>query len=131
MTTSIVFSNPELIHAPSGAYSHGVLVPAQTNLLFIAGQIGVRPDGSLGKNIHEQADQIFLNILAVLHANEMDYTDIVKMTTYVVAGQPGADVGAARRKHFGLHRPTATFFYVSQLYAPEWFVEIDAIAAKV
>src|SRR5450631_3820621 len=94
MTASIVFTNPELIHAPSGAYSHGVLVPAQANMLFVAGQIGIRPDGSLGENIYEQADQIFSNILAVLHASEMDYTDIVKMTTYVVAGQPGADVGA-------------------------------------
>jgi len=131
MTGSIVFSNPDGIHAPMGAYSHGVAVPAGARLLFIAGQVGNRPDGSLGATILEQADQIFLNMLTILNANGMDPTDIVKMTTYVVDGQPGADVGAARRKHFGAHRPTATFFYVSQLYAPEWFVEIDAIAAKV
>jgi enamine deaminase RidA (YjgF/YER057c/UK114 family) len=130
MTQAVLFSNPQGVHAPAGAYSHAVVAPASARTLFIAGQVGVRPDGSLGESISEQADQIFLNLLAILRAHEMDAGDIVKMTTYVVAGQPADEVGVARRRHLGAHRPAATLVYVSQLYAPEWFVEIDAIAAK-
>jgi enamine deaminase RidA (YjgF/YER057c/UK114 family) len=127
----IVFSNPDGVPPPAGAYSHGVLVPPGASTLFIAGQIGLRSDGTLGATIGEQAEQVFQNIVGILRGHGMEPGDIVKLTTFVVAGQPAADVGVARRQHLGSHRPAATLVYVSQLYAPEWFVEVEAIAAKV
>ena len=40
------FDNPAGVHAPLGLYSHTATVPAGTELLYVSGQVGVRPDGS-------------------------------------------------------------------------------------
>ena len=128
MPTAPAFSNPAAVHAPLGLYSHTVIVPAETRLLYISGQVGVRPDGSVGETIAEQADQVFANIIAHLRAHGVDATSIVKLTTFMVAGQDGEAVRDARRKHLGSHRPASTAVYVSQLVDPRWFVEVEAIA---
>lgn len=125
----IAFSNPSTVHAPLGLYGHTALVPAQTRLFYLSGQIGVRPDGSCGETIAEQADQVFANIIALLKAHGLEASSIVKLTTFMVAGQDGDHVRAARRKHLGDHRPTSTAVYVSQLVDPRWLVEVEAIAA--
>lgn len=122
--------NPATVHAPMGAYSHAVAVPAGTETLFISGQVGARPDGSHPATVGEQADQALANIVAILAANAMGVEHIVKLTTYVVAGQPIADVRAARLKYLGDHKPASTAVYVAALVAPEWLVEIEAVAAK-
>jgi enamine deaminase RidA (YjgF/YER057c/UK114 family) len=123
------FSNPDGVHAPLGLYSHTVSVPNGTGLLYISGQVGVRPDGSAGESIAEQADQVFANIVALLRAHGLGPSSIVKLTTFIVAGQDGEEVRNARRKHLGSHRPASTAVYVSQLVDPRWFVEVEAIAA--
>jgi enamine deaminase RidA (YjgF/YER057c/UK114 family) len=107
-----------------------VSVPEGTELVFVSGQVGVRPDGSTPASIEEQAEQVFANILALLKAHELDATSIVKLTTFMVAGQSGDAVRAARRKHLGAHRPASTAVFVSQLVDPAWLVEVEAVAAK-
>ncbi len=118
------------MHAPLGLYSHTVLVPSGTELLFLSGQLGVRMDGSVGESIAEQADQVFANIVSLLHAHDLEVSSIIKLTAYMVAGQNGQHVRDARIKHLGSHRPASTAIYVSQLVDPKWFVEVDAVAAK-
>ena len=105
-------------------------MPQGTELLFISGQLGVRPDGSTPSSIGEQADQVFSNIVALLRAHDLEPTDIIKLTTFMVAGQDGNAVRAARLKHLGSHRPASTAVFVSQLVDPAWFVEVEAIASK-
>ena len=56
MTT---FTNPTEVHVPNG-YSHSALVPAGTELVFLSGQVGVRPDGSTPPTLEEQARIISL-----------------------------------------------------------------------
>jgi 2-iminobutanoate/2-iminopropanoate deaminase len=129
MSTALAFSNPDTVHAPLGLYSHTVVVPAGARLLYISGQVGVWPDGSVGETIAEQADQTFANIITLLRAHGLEATDIIKLTTFMVAGQDGEDVRNARRKHLGSHRPASTAVYVSQLVDPRWLVEVEAIAA--
>src|SRR5215204_5839161 len=102
---SLSFSNPSCVHAPLGLYSHTVSVPEGTELLFISGQLGVRPDGTTLPTIAEQADQVFANIVALLGFHGLAPTDIIKLTTFMVAGQDGDAVRAARLKHLGSHRP--------------------------
>lgn len=68
---TIEYLNPPDVHPPLGLYSHTVAVPAGTDLIFISGQVGVRPDGTTPSSIAEQADQVF--------ANEVD----------AIAGRPG------------------------------------------
>lgn len=127
---SLSFANPSGVHIPLGLYSHTVSVPADTELLFISGQLGVRPDGTTPSTIAEQADQVFSNIIALLQAYGLSATDIIKLTTFMVAGQDGDAVRAARLKYLGSHRPASTAVFVSALVEPGWFVEVEAVAAK-
>lgn len=124
------FSNPAGVHAPLGLYSHTVVVPAGTELIYLSGQLGVRPDGSTPATMAEQADQVFANLIAHLRAHGLDATSIVKLTTFMVAGHDGDAVRAARLKHLGAHRPASTAVFVSQLVDPAWFVEVEAVAAR-
>ena len=128
---SVKHSNPPAVHPPLGLYSHTVSVPAGTELIFLSGQLGVRPDGSTPTTMAEQADQVFANIVALLRSHGLEANSIVKLTTFMVAGHDGDAVRAARLKHLGSHRPASTAVFVSQLVDPAWFVEVDAVAAKV
>lgn len=127
---TINLSNPSAVHPPLGLYSHTASVPAGSELVYLSGQLGVRPDGSTPDNIAEQADQVFANIVALLKAHGLAPENIVKLTTFMVAGQDGDAVRAARIKHLGAHRPASTAVFVSQLVDPAWFVEVDAVAAR-
>ncbi len=126
----ISFSNPSGVHSPLGLYSHTVTVPSNTELLFISGQVGVRPDGSTPVTIEEQADQVFANIVALLNSHGLEASNIIKLTTFMVAGQDGDAVRAARLKYLGSHRPASTAVFIAELVDPTWFVEVEAVAAK-
>lgn len=127
---AVRYSNPAGVHAPLGLYSHTVSVPEGTELIFLSGQVGVRPDGSAPATIADQADQVFANIIMLLKAHGLEASSIVKLTTFMVAGHDGDAVRAARLKHLGSHRPASTAVFVSQLVDPAWFVEVEAVAAK-
>ena len=79
----------------------------------------------------EQSDQVVANIVALLKAHGLAPTSIGMLTTFMVAGQDGDAVRAARRKHLGSHRPASTAIVVSQLVDPGWFVEVDAVPARL
>jgi 2-iminobutanoate/2-iminopropanoate deaminase len=128
--TVLEFTNPANVHAPLGLDSHTVVVPSGTELVYLSGQLGVRPDGSTADSIAEQADQAFGNIVFLLRAHGLDPSSIVKLSTFIVAGQDGQAVQEARLKHLGSHRPASTAVYVSQLVDPKWLVEVEAIAAR-
>lgn len=99
-------------------------------MVFISGQIGMRPDGTVPPSIGEQAEQVFSNISALLAAHHLGPEALVKLTAFIVAGQ---DVQAVRQVRTGFlkgHRPTSTIVYVSQLVEPGWHVEIEAVAAR-
>ncbi|WP_161974581.1 RidA family protein [Piscinibacter terrae] len=127
---SLRFDNPATVHPPLGLYTHTVTVPEGTQLLYLSGQLGVRPDGSTPPTIAEQADQVFSNIVTLLDAHGLQPTDIIKLTTFIVAGQDSDAVRAARLKHLGAHRPASTAVFVSGLMDPVWHVEVEAVAAK-
>jgi enamine deaminase RidA (YjgF/YER057c/UK114 family) len=127
---SLRFLNPETVHAPLGLYSHTVVVPSGTELIYLSGQLGVALDGSAPATIAEQADLVFKNITLLLRAHGLEPSSIVKLTTFMVAGHDGDAVRAARLKYLGAHRPASTAVFVAHLVDPAWFVEVEAIAAK-
>ena len=59
--------NPSASAAPAGMYSHGVLAPSTGQWLHVSGQIGMRPDGSLGTGFAEQARIAWKNLMAAPH----------------------------------------------------------------
>jgi enamine deaminase RidA (YjgF/YER057c/UK114 family) len=126
----VAFVNPPAVHTPGGAYSHTAVVPGGTELVFVSGQVGVRPDGTLPESVAEQADQVFANITALLRAHGLDVRALVKLTMFIVAGRDIQAVRDARAKYLGSHKPASTAVFVSQLVDPAWHVEVEAVAAR-
>jgi enamine deaminase RidA (YjgF/YER057c/UK114 family) len=125
-----VLSNPSDVHAPVGPYSHTAVVPAGTELVFVSGQVGMRPDGSVPADFGEQAELTFQNLRACLAVHGLGLDAIVKLGVFVLPGQDFKVLRAVRERHFGAHRPTSTSVYVPALAAPQLLLEIEAIAAK-
>ncbi|MBC2777241.1 RidA family protein [Parasphingopyxis marina] len=122
---------PGDIHPPAGSYSHSITIPGNSELVFVSGQVGMRPDGSIPESFAEQAELVFRNLDAVLHANGLVANDIVKMTTFIVKGQAGEVVRDARAKYLDAHRPASTAVYVEALVAPELLLEVECIAVRL
>lgn len=126
----INFLNPPDVFTPAG-YSHTAVVPAGTELVFISGQVGIRPDGSIPSTLADQSEQMFGNMAAALRAHGLDATSLVKLTLFVVAGHDIQIVRDARTKWLGSHRPASTAAFVPALATPGLLVECEAIAARV
>jgi|SRR6185503_1693025 len=124
------FLDPPTVHAPVGPYSHTAVVPAGTELVFVAGQVGMRPDGSIPASFAEQADVTFANVRACLAAHGLGVDAVVKLSVFIVPDQDFQVLRAARERHFGTHRPTSTTVYVPQLATRQFLVEVEAIAVK-
>jgi enamine deaminase RidA (YjgF/YER057c/UK114 family) len=122
--------NPRSIAAPIGTYSHGIEVPPNARWLHVAGQIGVRPDGSVPATIEEQTEVVWQNILAVLADAGMGIGDVVKITSFLTRYENFPRFAQVRAKFLGSHRPASTLLVISSLARPEFLVEVEAIAAK-
>jgi len=122
--------NPKSVAAPIGTYSHGVEAPPNARWLHVAGQIGVRPDGSVPATIEEQTEVVWQNILAVLADAGMGIGDVVKITSFLTRFENFPKFAQVRAKYLGSHRPASTLLVISSLARPEFLVEVEAIAAK-
>jgi len=129
-TDSTTFVDPRDVHAPAGPYSHTAVVPAGTTLIFVAGQVGMRPDGSVPHTFAEQADVTFRNLRACLVAHGLGVEAVVRLGVFLLPGQDFQVLRSARERHFGSHRPASTTVYVPQLASPTLLLEVEAVAAK-
>ncbi len=120
--------NPAAIAAPVGTYSHGVSVEGPGRWLHVAGQIGLAPDGRLGKGFEEQAQLAWTNLVAVLKEARMEVADLIKLTSYLVEPEHMSLLGAVRAPFLGEARPASTVVIVKALAKPEWLFEVDAVA---
>ena len=120
---------PASVAAPFGPYSHAVEVPEGSRLLYISGEVGVLPDGTVPQGIEAQADACWRNIIAILADAGMEVQDLVKITTYLVRPEDVAAAGAARATHFGGARPGSATIIVKALVNPSLLIEIEAVAA--
>ena len=87
---------PTSVAAPFGPYSHAVEVPEGSRLLYISGEVGVLPDGTVPETIEAQAEACWQNIIAILADAGMGIEDLVKITTYLVRSEDVVAAGAAR-----------------------------------
>ena len=65
---------PDTVAKPFGPYSHAVEVPEGSRLLYISGEVGVLPDGTVPQGIEAQAEACWLmlstgNHVAVTHTH--------------------------------------------------------------
>lgn len=120
---------PQKMAKPRGNYSHGVLVKPG-NLLFIAGQTAIGPDGTIVGvgDPYAQAKQVFENMAAVLSEADGDFNDIVKITTYITDISYRVKVNEARKEFFQKDFPASTLVVVKGLADADFLVEVEAIA---
>ena len=122
---------------PSGlhnnpAYSHAVTTSG-ARTIYLSGQVSTDEEGRVvGEgDIAAQTTQVMTNIGLALKAAGAGYADIVKITTFVVGYRPELRpiIGKARSAFFeGMDPPASTLVGVSALAAPEWLIEIEAVA---
>jgi 2-iminobutanoate/2-iminopropanoate deaminase len=122
--------NPDTIADPLGTYSHGVEVPPNARWLHVAGQLGLRKDGTLASTVEEQAEVAWQNVVEILGAAGMKVTDLVKITQYLTRLDHFPRYAATRAKFLAGHRPASTSLIISSLVKPEYLVEVEAIAAQ-
>ncbi|MDH3754740.1 MAG: RidA family protein [Acidimicrobiia bacterium] len=120
----------DAIAPPAANYAHAVLSEQPTRWLHTAGVVPTAPDGTVDDDIGAQAETVWANIAALLHAAGMETDDIVSVTTYVVAGEAFGPVMAARDLALGEHRAASTLVTVPTLAQPAWRVEVAVIAAS-
>ncbi len=120
---------PTTIAPPAAAYAHAVLSDGPARLLHTAGVVPVAPDGSVPTTLSAQATVVWANVAAILAAAGMTAGDVVSVTTYVVAGEPLADVMAARDRFMSGHLAASTLVTVPALARPEWRLEVAVVAA--
>ena len=127
--------NPSDMAPPFTRYSQGAEIPPNAHTVIVGGQVGVRPDGSMSKDMAEQTEQAFRNIETVLRAKGMELEDLFQTRTYIVDHGDLADYRKGRAAAFAkcnpMPEPAVALLIVSALAQPLWKIEICAIGAKV
>jgi enamine deaminase RidA (YjgF/YER057c/UK114 family) len=126
--------HPEGWEPPSG-YANGIVVPAGSRLLFVAGQIAWDADQVLvGRgDFVAQFRQALANVLAVVDAAGGSPEHLASVTVYVKDKQAylasTRALGAAWRELVGRHYPAMALVQVADLLEKDALVEIQAVAA--
>ena len=110
-----------------GPYSQGIVIG---NLLFLSGQIPLDPATGhiLIGDITTQTRRVMANIGALLRSQDMDFSNIVKVTVYLVNLEHFDEFNRAYSGYFPGDPPARSCVQVSALPKGA-FVEIEAIAA--
>ena len=123
--------NPPDVHAPLGGYVHTIKVPAGSELVFVAGQVGADEAGAVREGARAQTRQALANLGACLAAHGLGFADVIRLTVYLTDAAFIPEMREERRAAFGTEDlPTSTLLIVSGLAMPDLLVEIDAVAAR-
>jgi enamine deaminase RidA (YjgF/YER057c/UK114 family) len=125
--------NPDTIRAPGGTYSHLARVPAGTQLIVVAGQVGVGADGEVG-DFGAQCAQAFANVGAALEAAGAGWADVIQTMTFLTRREDRSRLREWRTAEFARlfpdgRYPPNTLLVVDALATDELLIEVQAIAA--
>ena len=116
--------NPPNISPPPG-YSH---VVKAGNTIYIAGQVGRKPDGSwAGTDIESQTEQAFKNLISALDSVGAGLKDIAKIMIYLTDKDDHPGFTAVKNRYLSSDLPAQTVVIVA-FSSPELKVEVEAIA---
>jgi 2-iminobutanoate/2-iminopropanoate deaminase len=122
---------PAKIHPPAANYSHATAIPPNARWLYLSGQVGIAPDGTIPDDAAAQAEICFANIEAILRQADMAPSDLVRLTTYLIDPRDRADYMAVRDRFVGSPPPASTLVAVAALADPRYRIEVEAVAARV
>jgi 2-iminobutanoate/2-iminopropanoate deaminase len=113
---------------PIGPYSQAVYI---NGMLFVSGQIPLDPfSGAMIKDgIAEETEQVMENLKAILHAAEMDFSNVVKCSIFLTDMHDFPKVNEVYGKHFKNNPPARETVEVSML-PKNANVEISCIAVR-
>ena len=125
-------SNPQSLWQPPH-YTQIVGVTDRT-VYFCAGQVAYDTEGQLvgGADFRAQALQVFTNIQNILDELNAEWSDVIKITTYIVnynAGHRSALMDIVGQFVGDAPRPASTLLGVQSLALPEILIEVDVIVA--
>ncbi|WP_391570753.1 RidA family protein [Cohnella sp.] len=99
------------------------------NLLYTSGQIPLTPAGELvAGGIQDQTRQVLANLKAVLSAEGLEFSDVIKTTVFLKDMNQFAEFNEVYASHFGTHTPARSTVEVARL-PKDVLVEIELIAA--
>ncbi|OAJ55007.1 hypothetical protein A6V36_09295 [Paraburkholderia ginsengiterrae] len=130
--TTIALSHPHPVFGSTEVFKAFNYAPAVAagGLLFIAGQIGIRADGTIPASVEEQIDLAFQRLGAILQAAGLGFDDLVELVSYHVGvDQQLAAFREIKDRYIKEHAPAWTILGVAALARPTLFVEIKAVAA--
>jgi 2-iminobutanoate/2-iminopropanoate deaminase len=114
--------------AALGPYSQGV--EAQGTMLFLAGQIPLKPNGDLVEGgITEQTTQVLENVKAVLTEAGYGLDNVVKATVFLKDMNNFAAMNEVYAQYFGETKPARSTIEVARL-PKDVQVEIEVVAVK-
>lgn len=97
-------------------------------MLFLSGQIALRPDGTLLEgDVQAQTHQLISNMKAVLEAAGANISHIVKTTVFLKSMNDFAAMNEVYAEYFNESKPARSTVEVSRL-PKDVLVEIEAIA---
>ncbi|WP_055325651.1 RidA family protein [Ralstonia solanacearum] len=130
--TTIALSNPHPVFGSTEVFKTFNYAPAVAagGLLFIAGQIGIRADGTVPETVEEQIDLAFRRLGAILQAAGLGFEDLVELVSYHVdVDKQLAAFREIKDRYIQADAPAWTILGVAALARPTLFVEIKAVAA--
>ena len=128
MPSNMRFMNPAAIAKPGG-YTHVVEVTGPGRIVYIAGQLGLKPNGDIAGDFRAQCVQAFENLKAALAAVDATFDDVVKLNNYLI--DIPANLGIYREvrgKYINVGQPPAsTTLGIPALARPDALYEVEAV----
>lgn len=99
-------------------------------LLFIAGVVGVRPDGSVPDSVAEQSELVFRRTAEILSMENLTMADLVEVVSYHVDIENNLkEFIPTKERYFERPFPTWTIIGVEALARSSLKIEVRSIAA--
>lgn len=127
MTMEFRNLDPAILPEAAGNYTHGTLVTGGGRTVFVSGQVPWDREAELPSDFESQCRLTWRNVFAVLAEADMGPGNLVKVTVYLSDRRYREANSRIRAEVLGEHRPALTII-ITDIYSPDWLLEIDAIA---
>ncbi|MBB6550498.1 RidA family protein [Nonomuraea rubra] len=121
--------DPATLPDAMGNYTHGTLVADVRRTVFVSGQVPWARQGVVPGDFDSQCRLTWRNVFAVLAEAGMGVHNLAKVTTYLSDRRYREANSRIRQEILGDHRPALTII-ITDIYAEEWLLEIEAIAVE-
>jgi 2-iminobutanoate/2-iminopropanoate deaminase len=122
--------DPKTAPQPFSRYSNAIETAPNLRWLHASGQVGADLLGKTLPGFEAQARQCFANLKALLADAGMDWSDVVKITTFITDRGNLPALRRVRDEALGGALCASTLLVVAGLASPDWLIEVELVAAK-